>query len=101
MKIAIASEKDDVDGKVSETCARAAYFIMFENKEQIKTIKNPFKVGGGGAGFSVAKVMEDEGVNLIICGRIGSNMKGALTERNIKYKELENTSIKEALETIR
>ena len=47
MKTAIASENKTVDSSVSGAGARAPFFLIFENDELVKTIKNPFRVGGG------------------------------------------------------
>ncbi len=87
MKIAIASEGKTKESEISERGARAPYYLIFENKELTKTIKNPFAVGGGGAGWSVAHMLADEKANLVIAGRIGPNMETALKEKGLKSKE--------------
>jgi len=87
MKIAIASEGEDIKSNVSERGARAPYYLIFENKKLVEVIKNPFAVGGGGAGFSVAYMLADKKVNSIIAGKIGGNMESALKEKGIKFKE--------------
>jgi len=87
MKIAIASEGKDIESNVSERGARAPYYLIFENKKLVEVIKNPFAVGGGGAGFSVAYMLADKKVNLIIAGKIGGNMESALKEKGIEFKE--------------
>ncbi len=87
MKIAIASDSEKQDSKISERGGRAPYYLIFENKKLIETIKNPFAVGGGGAGWSVAYMLAEKQVNLVIAGRIGPNMQFALKEKNIKFKE--------------
>jgi predicted Fe-Mo cluster-binding NifX family protein len=98
MKIAIASSGKDEDSEVSSVSGRAPYFLIFEDKKLVKTIKNPFAVGGGGAGFAVAKMLKDEKVDLVVAGQFGGNMIGALEEKNIKKKELYEMTVKEALE---
>jgi len=87
MKIAIASEGKDIESNVSGRGARAPYYLIFEDKKLIETIKNPFAVGGGGAGFSVAYMLADKKINLVIAGKIGGNMKSALKEKGIDFKE--------------
>ena len=87
MKIAIASEGKDADSEISTRGARAPYYLIFENGSLTKEIKNPFAVGGGGAGWSVAYMLAEEKVNLAIAGRIGPNMEAALKEKGIKSRE--------------
>ena len=87
MRIAIASEEKEIDSDISERGGRSPYYLIFDDKKLVKTIKNPFAVGGGGAGWSVAKMLADEKVELVIAGRIGPNMQFALKERKVKFKE--------------
>jgi len=87
MKIAIASEGKEESSEISARGARALYYLVFENKKLVETIKNPFAVGGGGAGWSVAHMLADKKINLVIAGRIGPNMQFALKEKAIKFKE--------------
>ncbi len=89
MKIAIASEGKTKDSTVSGRAGRAPYYLIFESKKLLEAWKNPFAVGGGGAGFSVAKVLGDKGVKKIIAGKAGPNYAVALKERGIKFKEAE------------
>jgi predicted Fe-Mo cluster-binding NifX family protein len=88
MKIAIASEGKDKNSIISEKAGRAPYYLIFEdkNKEIIKIIKNPFAIGGGGAGWSVADMLSDENVQKVIAGNIGANMQTALKQKGIKIK---------------
>ena len=87
MKIAIASEGETNESKISEKGGRAPYYLIFEDKKLIEAIKNPFATGGGGAGFSVAYMLAEKKVNLTIAGKIGGNMISALKEKGIDFKE--------------
>ncbi len=87
MKIAIASEGEKVDSEISESGGRALYYLIFENKKVVETIKNPFAIGSGGAGWSVAHMLAEKKVNLVIAGKIGPNMEAALKQKKIKFKE--------------
>ncbi len=100
MKIAIASEKEDIESDVCPTAGRSPYYLIFEDKELVKTIKNPFAVGGGGAGFGVAQMLANEDVNLVISGRFGGNMISAMEEKGMKYKEINNKKVNEVLEEL-
>jgi predicted Fe-Mo cluster-binding NifX family protein len=92
MKIAIAASNDDQNSQVSEQAGRAPYYLIFDEKGKLlEAIKNPFAVGGGGAGFGVAKMLADRGVDLVVAGDFGPNMISALQERNLKSKKMLGT----------
>ena len=98
MKIAIAAENESVESEVCPTAGRAPYYLLFEKKRLVRTIKNPFARGGGGAGFGVAQMLANEGVTLVISGAFGPNMVSALEEKGIRYKEVRGKSVMTALE---
>ena len=100
MKIAVASEGKDENSKVSSISGRALYYLIFENKKLVKAIKNPFRVGGGGAGFSVAQMVGNEEVNVVISGKFGTNIKSALEQKGIKIFVIKNKKVKEALKDV-
>ena len=96
MKIAIASEGNSVGSLVSSIGGRAPYYLFFENGVLINSIKNPF-LSGGGAGFSVASLLADETVDLVICQEFGEKMIGALEEKSIQCETVDNMTVEEAL----
>ena len=98
MKIAIASEKENEKAKVCPTAGRTPYYLIFQDKKFVKTIKNPFAVGGGGAGLGVVQMLNNEGVEMVISGKFGPNMISALEEKGMKYKEMQDITVKEVLE---
>ena len=100
MKVAISSVGKDPESNVSEVSGRAKYYLVFENKKLVKTMKNPFAIGGGGAGYGVAKMLEREDVDLVVSGRIGDNMKNSLKSAGIRFKEVNIKKVKEALEEV-
>jgi len=100
MKIAVASSGKDEDSKISPISGRAEYYLIFENKELKKTIKNPFAVGGGGAGPSVAQMLANENVDLVISGTFGERMLDGLKDKDIKTKMIKDKTVKQAIEEI-
>jgi len=97
MKIAVASIGKDESSEVSPRPGRAKFYLIFdEGGALLEVMSNPFSRGGGGAGFGVAKMLADKGVDMVIGGQFGENMEGALKGRGLKYHEMTG-SVKEAL----
>ena len=101
MKVAIASTSKEESAQVSPVGARAKFYLIFDGKKLVKTIKNPFAIGGGGAGFAVAQMLANEKVGLIACGRVGPNMQTALETKGIKLKLISDKTVKETLKQIK
>ena len=100
MKIAIASVGRDENALVSDISGRAPFYLIFEDKKLVKIISNPFRMGGGGAGFGVAKMLADEKVDLVIAGSFGPNMVSSLENSNIRIKEMIGVTVKQALDKL-
>jgi len=96
MKIAVASESKNKSSEVSPVSGRAPYYLIFHGKRLVKAIKNPFTFGGG-AGFSVAQMLGNEKIDLVISGNFGENMKEALKQKGIKTKVIKNKTVEDAL----
>jgi predicted Fe-Mo cluster-binding NifX family protein len=86
MRLAIASKGKTEDSEISEVAGRAQYYLIFEDKKLVKTMNNPFRVGGGGAGNSVTRMLANEKVDKIIAGHFGSKMIDAMKESGVKSK---------------
>ncbi len=97
MKIAVAAEKDSLDSEVCEVSGRAPYYMVFEDGKHIKTLRNPFAVGGGGAGFGVARMLSKEGIDMAVSGKFGGNMISAMEEKGMKHKTIKGISVKDAI----
>ncbi len=89
MKIAIASINDDINSEISPQAGRAPYYLIFENGELIESWKNVFRMGGGGVGPAIAKVMKDKGVDKIISANFGDKIIDAFDILGIAYEERE------------
>jgi len=88
MKIAIATSTQDENSQISGQAGRAPYYQIFdESGKLLEAVKNPFMFGSGGAGFGVAKMLADKGVNLVIAGDFGPNMISALEDRSLRYEK--------------
>jgi len=100
VKTAVASNGKNEEAQVSKVSGRAPYFLIFEDGKLIKTIKNPFRIGGGGAGFAVAEMLSEEKIKMIISGQFGLNIMNAFESKGIQCKEMPGMTAKEALRKI-
>ncbi|MBW2986076.1 hypothetical protein KY333_01770 [Candidatus Woesearchaeota archaeon] len=100
MKIAIASSGKDENAPVSPVSGRSEFYLIFEDKKLIEVISNPFQHGGGGAGVGVAQMLANKEVEVVISGKFGPNMTAFLDNKGMKYKIVQNKTVKEALEEI-
>jgi len=87
MRIAIASEGKNEDSEISSRGARALFYLVFDDGKLTETIKNPFAVGSGGAGWSVAYMLADKNIDLVVAEKFGPNMEIALKQKKLKFKE--------------
>ena len=100
MKIAVAAIKKKRDSQISAQAGRARFFLIFDTEGDVsETVKNPFSVGGGGAGFAVAKLLADKKVDIFIAGKIGEKMAGAMMKRGIDIREMTG-SVSDAVRSI-
>jgi len=97
MKIAIASVSRNENAEINPRPGRARFYLLFDERgELLEVVSNPFSRGGGGAGFGVAKMLADKGVDVVVGGQFGENMEGVLRERGLKYYEITG-SVREGL----
>lgn len=100
MKVAVAAVKKDETSVIASQAGRAPYYLIFnENGELLEAISNPFRIGGGGAGFGVSKMLADKGIDVVIAERFGMNMIGALEDRKLKHYE-KTGAVKEAIRQV-
>lgn len=97
MKIAVASTGKDEESEVSPVSGRAEYYLIFEEGKLVKTISNPFRMGGGGAGPSVVQMLSNEGVEKVVSGRFGPKMVDAMEEKGMQYEEVQGKKAKEVV----
>ncbi len=97
MKIAVASSGKEKSSPVSPVSGRAEYYLIFENGKLVKTISNPFRMGGGGAGPSVVQMLHNEGVKKIISGQFGHKMKDAMEEKGIEHETVQDKKAEEVI----
>ena len=99
MKIAVAALTEKEDSEISQQAGRAPFYLIFDDGKLSEVLKNPFRRGGGGAGFGVAKMLKDKGVEFVIAGRFGPNMETSMQSYGMKFQEKAG-SVREAIKAI-
>lgn len=88
MKKIIASLNWEKNYEIASYAARAPYFVVFEDWNFVKYLKNPFTVWGG-AWFAVAELLREENCDKFIAWKIWGNLRMKLEEYRIDYQETE------------
>lgn len=87
MKIAIASDKPDVNAEVSKHGARAAFYLIFNDSGNLdQKLENPFASIERGAGPRVASFLADNGVDEVVAEDFGSRFEIHLEDLGIKIR---------------
>ena len=97
MRQAIAADGKDEEAKVSDRAGRAPYYQIYEDGKLVETWKNPFSVGGGGAGWSVAYKLAEKDVQKVVAGRMGGNFTAALDGKSVAHEERPGERVKDVL----
>jgi len=89
MKIAIATTGDKgLHDQVSPVLARTKTFTIVEIKDnkvgQVKVLKNPAASLSRGRGPVVIRLLEKEGVNVVIASEFGTGLSALLDQRRIQ-----------------
>ena len=58
---------------------------LFLKEIPCEAIKNPFVMGSNGAESSVTCMLTEKNVALFVAGKIGRNIKPALSQKGIKF----------------
>ncbi|MCD6470652.1 NifB/NifX family molybdenum-iron cluster-binding protein [Candidatus Bathyarchaeota archaeon] len=88
MKLKLLSSKNGLEDRVSETFGRATTYTIIEVKDgeiiNVKVLRNPAVSYEYGAGPIVAKMLVDEGVNLVVAGEIGPGVSSILEHHDVE-----------------
>ena len=101
MKIAVAAYQKSETAEISVHAGRAPFYLIFDERGTLlEILKNPFSIGGGGAGFGVAKMLADKQIQVVVAREFGSNMIDSLKEKGIQTYEMKGI-VKDALANIK
>ncbi len=99
MKIAISATEQNENSRVSDRFARAEYFIIYDHDSlTFKSIENPAKKEGSGAGGKAVKVLGDLGVDIVLVPELGPKALDALNAFEIKsYQYPREKTVREVI----
>ncbi len=102
MKIAIATEQENLNSQINQTFGRAPLFLIYNTEDKTSTfIKNEAMNAAGGAGIKASQFLVDQDIDSVICFRLGENAVKVLSGANINlYSAQANKSIQENIELL-
>ena len=101
MVIAVSARGVDLDAGVDVRFGRAATFVTVDTDTgTVRALDNREASGAGqGAGIQAARLMADQGIQVVLTGHCGPNAYRALRAADIRvYTELVEGTIREAVE---
>jgi len=96
MKIAIASQKQDISSNVDERFGRCNYFYIYDTETKNgEFFENPYKEGNQGVGTKIVEFLANKSVNEIFAVEVGDKAKTMLDKLNIKTNILNKNNVLE------
>ena len=94
MKIAVATNQEDVNAQISPKFGRAAYFLIFDADDHLlNVISNSPSPEAHGVGHRAAQSLIDAGVTHVIAGHIGPEAESDLGAAGIEIFEHKGRAI--------
>ena len=101
-KIAVAANDKIPSAAVSKQAGLAPYFLFFDGKGKMtEAIENPYK-DKEGAGKSVAELLGNKGVTVVVAGELGGQIVEVMKGKGIKavsFKGSAGEAVKKVLQT--
>lgn len=102
MKIAITSEKDNLQSSVASDIKHTDYFLVFntEDQEIYKFIPNMYNKSISGAEIFCSQFLIEQGIDLLICGKYDYQASKLLILAGIKIDEKPGVKLNEIINHI-
>ncbi len=85
MKIAIASDKQDIKSLIDERFGRCNYFYIYDtDTKKGDFFENPYKDGNQGVGTKIVEFLANKSVNEVFAVEVGDKAQTMLDKLNIK-----------------
>lgn len=94
MKIAVATNAEDINAQINPHFGRAPYFLVFDaDGRLLEVISNAPPLEAHGAGHRAARSLVDAGITHVIAGHIGPKAEADLVAAGVKIFEHEGRAI--------
>lgn len=101
MKIMLTTKGPTLDAEIDDRFARAAYFLIYDDKTQdLDVIENNSELSHG-AGPQAVQIAIDNGVNVILSSMPGENAMKAIKASGIELFEAVGLIARQALENLK
>jgi predicted Fe-Mo cluster-binding NifX family protein len=98
--IAVASDGETLKANVSDTAARCPYYLIVDSEGNLlEAVENPYKDARGSAGVSAANFLAGKNVTIVVAGKCGNKMNGALEAQEMTFFDFEGIA-EEAIKKI-
>ncbi|MCX6650873.1 MAG: NifB/NifX family molybdenum-iron cluster-binding protein [Methanomassiliicoccales archaeon] len=85
MKVAVTSSGPEPDSLMDDRLGRCPYFMILDTVNgQMESIKNTAADASSGAGTKAMQILVDQGVSVIITGRVGPHATAMLDETDLE-----------------
>jgi len=85
MKIAAAALSDKERSRICSNPLRTPFFLLFDEAGIfLDSLWNPFRTGGGSAGYGIAQILMNERADCLITGSCPAETKKILKEYGIR-----------------
>lgn len=99
MRLAISSQKNDLESKIDPRLGRAPFFLIADlDTNEFEFIENTSLSLGHGAGINTANLLKEKNVDAVLTQNVGPNAHGALCAAGIDvYSAKDDITVKKAV----
>lgn len=99
MKLAICSTGEGLNSAVEMRFGRTPFFVLVDLKrDEVESVENPGSGAVGGAGPKTVQFLVDQGVDVVLAGKIGPKAERALKGAGMEVYLFSEGRVEKALE---
>lgn len=102
MKIAVSAGNDSLDAQIDPRFGRCQCFVIVDSATmEVDAIPNTSRSAASGAGIHAAQTIANQGVKLVLTGRVGPNAQQVLAAAGIEIITGVDGTVRDAVETFK
>ncbi|MCD6361040.1 MAG: NifB/NifX family molybdenum-iron cluster-binding protein, partial [Armatimonadetes bacterium] len=99
MRVAVASQGDNLDAQMDPRFGRCAYFVIVDTDTwEFEAFENAAGQQASGAGVAAAQMIGDSGVEAVVAGNYGPNSTQVLQAGGIRMLQAAGMTVRQAAE---